>query len=343
MNELKLTRAEIDALIKQHDCCSDKKQAYRLNAIILLAKGYSFKEVEDALLIDERTARRYKDIFLEKGSAGLLKNNYRGSESYLNQEQLNQLQAHMRQNIYLRAKDIVRFIKNTFHVDYTSAGLVPLLHRLGFVYKKTKQVPGKADANEQEAFVKKYRKICGKMKKNDAIYFTDATHPIYNSIAGYGWIPKGMEAFVKSNTGRQRLNINGAVNPHTGEIIASEYQTVNAEATMDLLDKIRKHHGENGQINVFLDRARYNYSRAVRRHAKKLKINLQYLPAYSPNLNLIERVWHYMKKEVMYNRYYETYADFRAAMLSFLNNRSRAFRTNLLTLLAENFYIYNTV
>ena len=90
--------------------------------------------------------------------------------------------------------------------------MTTLLHKLGFSYKKPKGVPGKAKTEEQEAFVKRYNRV----KKKGLVYFADSTHPMLNPILSAGWIRKGKEYEVKTNSGRQRVNINGAIEMKTG-------------------------------------------------------------------------------------------------------------------------------
>ena len=342
MNEIILSEKELKELIIYHRQCHEKKNAYRINVIILLAKNYTYKQIEDALLIDERTARRYKRIYLEQGVDGLLLDNYKGSSGYLDESQIAKLKKHIEENIYIRSKDIANYIKKEFGVNYTPEGLVPLLHKLGFTYKKAKQIPGKADQKEQENFIKKYRKIRKRMGKNDVIMYTDAVHPTFNSIPAYGWIQKGKEKYIKSNTGRERININGAINPITQDTIIKDYATINEEATLDLLARIKKKYPEAPRIYVIMDRARYNYSLKVREYAKNNEIKIEYLPAYSPNLNLIERLWHLMKKEVMYNKYYDTFENFKDAIFGFFENKNRSFKEKLRSLITEEFFMFNS-
>ena len=124
-----------------------------------------------------------------------------------------------------------------YGVYYTVSGVTALLHRLGFSYKKPSHVPSKQDPLKQQAFLEEYNNIKAAKGENDPIYFADATHPQYNSIPSYGWIKKGCEKQLKANCGRQRLNINGAINIETLEPTVRFYQTINADAAIDLFKK----------------------------------------------------------------------------------------------------------
>ena len=122
--------------------------------------GYTFEEIAKILLLDDSSVRRYYEIYAEKNLKGLLETNYLGRSSYLSKKQLGKLKRHLKKYIYPDTKSIIEYIKETFNVTYTPKGIVPLLHRLGFVYKKTKRVPGKANPEEQKKFLNEtYKEI----------------------------------------------------------------------------------------------------------------------------------------------------------------------------------------
>ena len=169
-------------------------------------------------------------------------------------------------------------------------------------------------------------------------YFADATHPQHNSVPSYGWIKKGTEKELKANCGRQRLNINGAIDIETLEPVTSFYDTINAQAALDLFRKIEAKHPDADAIYIIVDNARYYRSRLLKEHVEGTKIKLIFLPPYSPNLNLIERYWKFFKKKVLNNCYYETFDEFKQACKSFFRKRKK-YLPELETLLAENFHI----
>jgi hypothetical protein len=113
-----------------------------------------------------------------------------------------------------------------------------LLHRLGFVYKKPTHVPDKLDPVKQAAFIKEYEKLRETQGKNDPVYFGDGCRPQFNSIPAFGWIRRGVEKELKSNSGRDRVNINGAVDIDTLETVADFTDSVNSQSTIRLFDKL---------------------------------------------------------------------------------------------------------
>ena len=170
----------------------------------------------------------------------------------------------------------------------------------------------------------------------------DGVHPTHNVQPAYCWIRRGKEKEVKSNTGRERLNINGVYSPIDQEIIVREDERINSESTIALLKKIEARHPELTKIIIIRDNARYYCSRLVKEYVDKSKIEFLPLPSYSPNLNLIERLWKYFKKEVMANKYYETYAKFKDAAMKFFEIDIGKHAPALKSLLSENFHLIST-
>ena len=116
---------------------------------------------------------------------------------------------------------------------------------------------------------------------------------------------------------------------------------VNADAIASFLSELRKQHPERHKIHLIWDRAGYHRDRRIQEFAKDLGIELHYLPPYSPNLNPIERLWKILHEEVTYNRYYETFADFSAAMIGFLKNIGRR-KLLLRSRITDNFHVLNS-
>jgi len=233
----------------QHKTCRDKKTAYKINAIILLAEGWTYPQIEKALLISERNLRRYRDIFLDDGLKGLMHVHYQGSTPKLSDENLLELENHVANNIFLTAAEVCIFVQQKYSVEYKTQSMVKLLGRLGFVYKKTKLVPGKADPEKQKVFLEEYLKIRKNLKENEVIYFTDSVHPTHDVMPANCWIRKGTEKHVKSNSGRERLNITGAYNPINQDFVVQEWDTIDGEAIVSLYKGIEESNKDKKKIN----------------------------------------------------------------------------------------------
>jgi transposase len=339
MQKLNLKDKEIKELKRLHKQMSHKQSADRLKVVIALAKGYTYAQIEEILLIDERSSRRYKKLFLEGGIDLLFSYKYQGRKSKLTPEQEHDLCEHLKAHLYSSAKEIARHIFKTYDVKYTSDGLVIMLKRLGFSYKKTANIPCKADKELQETFVARYEALRGNLKSNEELFFLDAVHPTHNTMPAYAWIEKGKEKQVKSNTGRQRININGVYSPVSRTIIYREDKKINAQSTINLFKTIEEKQPYLKKIYIISDNARYYYSKDVKEYLKNSKIELINLPAYSPNLNLIERLWKFFKKKILYNQYYATFQDFKEAVFDFFDNKIHGMKKELAGLMTERFQI----
>ena len=173
------------------------------------------------------------------------------------------------------------------------------------------------------------------------VYFLDAAHCLHNAIAGYGWIKRGATVELLTNSGRNRLNILGAYSPDRGDLISlSGTASCDAELVQQLLVGLRAAHPGEVPLLVILDNVRYQHAASVKQRAEQLGIELLYLPPYSPNLNLIERFWKFLKKKVLRNRYYARFEQFVAAIEQFLGNVS-AYASELKSLMTENFHLFS--
>jgi len=137
-------------------------------------------------------------------------------------------------------------------------------------------------------------------------------------VVACGWIKKGHEFELWSNTGRQRLNINGVINIQNLDTVTRFDDSINVESTISLFQQIEKHYPKAKKLHFICDNARYYRSRKISEYLETSKIELCFLPPYSPSLNLIERYWKYFKKTLLYNRYHETFAEFKQACEDFL-------------------------
>jgi transposase len=206
------------------------------------------------------------------------------------------------------------------------------------VYKKPKAVPGKADKSAQAEFLRAIEKKLAENPDKSAVYYADGTHPQHNTHCSYGWIRKGQNKEIKTNTGRQRVNINGVVNAHNPtDVVIEESASINAQSTIALLKKLERKNPALERIFVVADKARYYRNQLVRKFLETSKIRILFLPPYSPNLNLIERLWRLLKKVVLYNQYYEKFSDFRSAVLNFFRN-IKQYKTELKSLMTLKFH-----
>jgi transposase len=173
------------------------------------------------------------------------------------------------------------------------------------------------------------------------VFFVDAAHFVFGTFLCCLW--SFARIFVRAASGRQRFNVLGAWNAVTRQLIAVTNTTVvNTETMSELLRKIAAL-GLTGPITLVLDNARYQHNAAVKALATQLGITLLFLPSYSPNLNLIERLWKFTKRRALYGRYHPTFADFRRAIEETLDKLSTTHAERLKTLMTLNFQQFEDV
>jgi Transposase and inactivated derivatives len=287
-------------------------------------------------LLDDETIRNYLNRYKTGELGALLNDNYKGYSGKLLKPEIEQLDRPLDENTYLSAHDIVLYVTKNFKIEYSLSGMKDLLHRLDYAYKKSKLVPGKPDAKAQKAFIESYKELKSTKGANDPVYFMDGSHPQHNSVAAFGWIKRGKVKELKSNTGCQRLNINGAFNIDELSSIVGYDDSINAQSTISLLKKIESKHPSSGAIYTICDNARYYRSKKLKEYLECSKIKLIFLPPYSPNINLIERLWKFFHKIVLYNKYYETFAEFKNVCKSFFK-RIKRHKDDFSSLMTENF------
>jgi transposase len=171
------------------------------------------------------------------------------------------------------------------------------------------------------------------------VFFVDAAHFVMGAFLCCVW--SRVRRFIRGASGRQRYSVLGAWNAGTQELVSiTTDATVSAQTMCALLVKIAAL-GLQGPITLVLDNARYQHCALVMDKAKSLNIHLEFLPSYSPNLNLIERLWKFVKKQVLYGRHYATFTEFRAAIDDCLAKIPTEHRKSLASLMTHNFQTFN--
>lgn len=330
------------AIIAVHRYERNASQADRLKAMLLLDDGYTFEQISKILLLDDQTIRNYLSKYERGGTEGLLSDKYAGYSGCLSQDEESKLETHLEEFTYPDVNPIIAYVEFTFGKEYSRSGMRDLLHRLDFSYKKTSHVPGKADSDKQQKFIDGFKEFMKNKSPDVPVLFMDATHPQYNSMPAYGWIKKGERKEIQSNTGRERLNINGVLNVETREAVVVEADMINAESTILLLKKVEKRYPAAVHIYVFSDNARYYHSEEVAKYLRTSRILLEKIPPYSPNLNPIERLWKFFHKQIHYNKYYETFSEFRLECLMFFE-RLEEYAEKLASLITLNFNVLDGI
>jgi transposase len=310
-------------LIRLGKQIKDVKGAIRVRVILALDAGYTIKEVADILLLDEDTVSNWKKKYQKRQFfSDWLKEYYAGYNGKLTEEQIKEIEGFVKKHTVTDSREVVKFIKERFDKAYTITGVTKLLHRLGFVYKQVVLIPGKLNEEKQAVWLQEYKSLAKDKKESEVILFGDGVHPTHNIHKTKAWIKKGEEKQIKTNTGRGRLNINGALDMKTMTVTTHFSKTINAEETMKLFDKIQLVYKDKTTIYLIVDNARYYKNKDVTAYLKQkgCRLKLIFLPPYSPNLNFIERLWKFMKKYIIGVKYREKFKEFEYDIHHFFDN-----------------------
>jgi len=202
-------------------------------------------------------------------------------------------------------------------------------------------VPAKADHGEQKEFLdEQLRPRLEEAKAGKrTVLFVDAAHFVYGPFLGYLWCL--VRLFVPGPSGRKRYNVLAALDAVTHRVIrVSNHAYINAESVCTLLRQAAAAKLK-GPITLVLDNARYQKCALVKTLAASLGIELLYLPSYSPNLNLIERLWKFVKKECLGCRVLPTYEAFTQAIDDCLAKLNTRHKRQMRTLLNLEFQLFD--
>ncbi|MCK5366695.1 MAG: IS630 family transposase, partial [Gammaproteobacteria bacterium] len=290
-----LNTAERKELIElARDGLVEHRLARRANCLVLLDRGMSCEDIGSVLLLDDDTVRTCYRLYRQDGIEGLAGFSYAGSACHLSAAQQEKLKVWVGETLPRTTRQVGAWIEREFGIVYQSrSGLIALLHRLGMEHRRPQAVSGKLDEAKQKAFIEAYDALLNGLAGDEAVMFADAVHPTHAARPVGCWAPKETKVALDQTSGRQRLNIHGAIDLETGKTRILEVLTVDAMSTIALLMAIEALYPAMRLIHVFVDNARYHHARLVQEWLAQpeRRIKLHFIPAYCPHLNPIERLW----------------------------------------------------
>ncbi|BDA69336.1 hypothetical protein CAL7716_035020 [Calothrix sp. PCC 7716] len=318
----------------------------KMEVMYLKSRGVMHKDICDLCQITKATLAKYIKQYQLGGIEELKKLDYKGRPSELNQHS-DILKEHFKKHPPSTVAEASDAIEKITGIKRSPTQVREFLKRAGLRCLKVGHVPGKSGDKNKIIEQEKYRveELEPLLKEacsgNKAVFFLDAAHFVYRSYLRYLWC--FVRTFICSPPGRKRFNVLGAINAVTKEIITLTNETyINSETVCQMLFKLASL-GLNIPIAVVLDNARYQRCRLVQDYAEELGIQLCFLPSYSPQLNLIERLWRYVKKECLYSKYYEHFSDFKAAISNCINLANTDKKEKLNSLLSLKFQSFRKV
>ena len=338
-----LSETDRKALIAlARDGLSPGRVTRRANALVLLDDGMSCQQVARVLLFDDDTIRGWYELFEQSGFDGLTRFDMGGSSGKMSADQAEAVKIWVTTTLPRSTRQVGAWIAKEFGLVYESrSGLIALLHRLGLEYHKPEVISRKLDEKTQEAFIASYENTLNSMGDDEVVVFVDAVHPTHAARPVGCWAPKDQKLAIEQTSGRERINVHGAINLESGQTRMIEAETIDAISTIRLLESLEALYPLMVCIHVFLDNARYHHAKLVSEWLSRpgCRIKLHFLPTYCPHLNPIERLWGAMHKTVTHNKCYETCAQFAEAALDFLRDQVPKRWAELSDSVTDNFRI----
>jgi transposase len=224
------------------------------------------------------------------------------------------------------------------------------LHRLGLAPRKVAAIPipPKSTLPEHVKEQAEFRENKLEPRLEEArqglrqVLFVDAAHFVHSPFLGVLWCLARL--CVRAASGRKRYNVLAALDAVSHRLIqVSNHSYINAQSVCQLLRAVAAAATPGVPITLVLDNARYQKCAVVADLARQLGIELLYLPSYSPNLNLIERVWKFVKSECLRTKYYASYDEFHTAIQQCLDDLPSKHKEAMDTLLTHNFQTFENV
>ena len=340
MTELHFRAEDIEQLRTLRYSHPHPRVQKRMEVLLLKSKGLTHESIADIAGVTSRTVDTYVKLFLEKGIDGLKQLNFKKPESKLIVYR-ETLENYFKEHPPSTIAEAIHQIEQITRLRRSPTQIRNFLRQLGLRCRKVGTIPAKADAKKQEDFLADQLnpRIEEAKAGRRTLLFMDASHFVRGAFLGFIWC--FTKLFVRGPSGRERLNVLGALNAVTHEItIVTNDTYINADSVCELLRNIRGRYAE-GLVSVVLDNARYQKCDPVRDLAKSLDIELLYLPSYSPNLNLIERLWKFVKKKCLYSKHYDDFKKFKAAILECLSKADTEYRDDLDSLLTLRFQTFD--
>ena len=316
------------------------KSAKRLALSVLLQNENIDTEISSRILgVSTRQVRNYRKAYEERGSAAFTcDNRYRpASELTAHSEQIRE---NLLTNPVATSAEATERIHELTGIKRSPTQVRQFMRRLGLKPLKVAAIPAKADPVAQDGYLKSSLepRIREAEKGERALLFMDAAHFVWQLYLGVLWCITRI--FIPAASGRTRINVLGAYDPiknNLVKIINRSY--INSETIIELLGMIKTAYFDI-PITIVLDNARYQRCKVVIEEAAKLNIELLFLPTYSPNLNLIERLWRFVKKECLYSKYHKSANEFESVITTCLDDINLGKKPKLKKLMTLKFQLF---
>ena len=298
ISDINFSNDEISQLMKYRDLQKNIRLKIRFIVLIMLAATDSCSKLVSSVIgCCVGTLTNWVEQYKTQGIESLNSFNYKPKKSYLTFNQINRVIIHVNYNFPENTKKIREYIKVMFNVAYSEEAVRQLLVKRGLKLLQPKTIPGSPPSvEEQKQFVKQYHEL--KTQTGVKILFGDAMHLHHQYLPNRCWGDPKFPPVFETNSGRKRLNILGAydIENHSPVHLTGE-ENCNADRVIEFLKIISKSYRNYSEVHMTVDNAKYFHAGKVSDWLENNpKIKLWFLPAYAPNLNLIERYLAFCQK-----------------------------------------------
>jgi transposase len=342
MIKLKFTPEIIDQLHQERTRHAHPRVRQRMEAVYLKGLGLPHQEIGRIVRISQTTLREYLQMYQAGGIEALKELNFNQPQSDLDDHQ-DSLRQEFEQKPPATIDEAVARIEQVTGLRRSPTQVAEFLKKLGLKRRKVASIPAKADPEKQQKFLDDQLtpRLAEAQANQRHLFFVDAAHFVLQPFLGFLW--SFVRLFIKAPSGRQRFNVLGALHATTRQLVTvTNSSYINAQSVATLLEQLAASFADL-PITLVLDNARYQHCHFIKSLAADLHIELLFLPTYSPNLNLIERLWKFVKKQCLYSQYYEKFVAFKQAIEDCLAEVSGTFKEQLDSLLTLNFQTFENV
>ena len=349
MREIIFPEADVQAIAQDRYHHPDPRVQRRMEILWLKHHGLSHERIATLAGVSRSTVQRTLSAYLEGGLERIREVPVKDGRSVLDD--------HRASLEELLTKQPPRSVKQARHLIFQHTGIrrgltqVRLfLHRVGLKPRKVAAIPVppkstlEEHAKNQAEFLKTELEPRLEQARQGLrqLLFVDASHFVFAPFLGVLWCVARL--FIRAASGRKRYNVLAALDCVSHKMIqVTNHSYINAQSVCALLRAVADAAVPGVPITLVLDNARYQKCALVQDLARQLGIELLYLPSYSPNLNLIERVWKFVKAESLRSTYYSDYEQFTAAIQQCLDELPSKHKEAMDSLLTHNFQTFENV
>lgn len=341
MLPLNLSKAEIQLLKYErfHYPCPIVQK--RLTAVLLFATIKATLSTIGVMSgLHRHSVVHWVNVYKESGIESLYLVNYGTNQSQLD-EHAESIISSFRAKPPIHAREAKSRIKKMTGINRSLTQIRCFMHRHGLHYIKMGHIPSKADNEKQRQWVNTtLQPVIEEAKRGECqLLFMDAAHFILEPFICALWCVTRL--FIKASAGRNRINVLGAFNAISKEVMTHCNTTyITADTIVYFLSQLRSYYGHI-PIKIVLDNARYQHCELVLKAAQNLAITLLFLPSYSPNLNIIERLWKFTREKVLNGEYYDSPIKFHKAILKFFATINKKYKNEITKRLSLKFQFFD--